>query len=45
MKLLFDQNLIWLRRGNQPIRVIESMLRDQSDRRFEHDASACLEIY
>lgn len=39
--------VVWLRCGNQPTAVIESILRDHAGaiEAFAHDASACLEIY
>jgi predicted nuclease of predicted toxin-antitoxin system len=39
--------VIWLRRGNQPTRVIEALLRRHAGLivDFERDSSACLEIY
>jgi len=39
--------VIWLRCGNQPTGVIETMLRSRADaiRAFENDAAACLEVY
>jgi predicted nuclease of predicted toxin-antitoxin system len=39
--------VIWLRRGNQPTKVVENLLRDQvtAIAAFEGDAAACLEIY
>jgi len=39
--------VIWLRCGNQPTEIIESLFRAYADTiaAFEHDATACLEIY
>ena len=39
--------VIWLRCGNQPTAIIESLLRNHAEAiaAFERDAAACLEIY
>jgi len=39
--------VIWLHCGNQPTATIEQLLREHFDAiiAFEHDQSACLEIY
>ena len=39
--------VIWLRCGNQPSAVIESLLRDHAEAMaaFERDTADCLEIY
>jgi predicted nuclease of predicted toxin-antitoxin system len=39
--------VIWLRRGNHPTTVIETLLREHRHAiaAFEHDPAACLEIY
>jgi predicted nuclease of predicted toxin-antitoxin system len=39
--------IIWLRCGNQPTSVIESLLRDHAEAiaSFEQDSANCLEIY
>jgi predicted nuclease of predicted toxin-antitoxin system len=39
--------VVWLRCGNQPTAVVETLLRTRAEiiAAFEHDAAACLEIY
>ena len=39
--------VIWLRRGNQTVEIIEKMLRDHAEviAAFDSDDTACLEIY
>ena len=39
--------VVWLRCGNQPTAVVETLLRARAEiiAAFEHDAAACLEIY